>query len=129
MRIVFAFAAALLAPPALALNWNMLEDAPISRLKEDEVRAFRAFVLETLDQTPDGTTVEWKAPKTVFTSKITPLNRFDDAGMKCRDATIESNSKDRHMRGRYTFCKKEKSDWEFKIPSAKRPASPTPGPK
>ena len=122
MRIAFAVAAALLASPALALNWNFLKDAPISRLSEDEVRSFRAFIFETLDRTPDATPVEWKAPKTVFTSKITPLNRFDDAGMKCRDATIESDSQDRHLRGRYTFCKKGKSDWEFRTPSAKRPA-------
>ena len=124
MRIAFAFAvaAALLASPALALNWNFMKDAPISRLSEGEVRSFRAFIFETLDRTPDATPVEWKAPKTVFTSKITPLNRFDDAGMKCRDATIESDSQDRHLRGRYTFCKKGKSDWEFRNPSAKRPA-------
>ena len=122
MRIILAVTAALLATPVLALNWNVFKDAPISRLKEDEVRSFRAVVLKTLDQTSDGTTVEWKAPKTIFTSKITPLNRFDDAGMKCRDATIESDSQDRHMRGRYTFCKKGKGDWEFATPSAKRPA-------
>ena len=121
MRIVFAIAAALLAAPVLALNWNVLKDAPISRLNEDEVRSFRAVVLKILDEAPDGTTVEWKAPKTAFTSKITPLNRFDDAGMKCRDATVESDSQDRHMRGRYTFCKKGKDDWEFKTPTARRP--------
>ncbi len=122
MRIVFVVVAALLASPVLALNWNVFKDAPISRLSEDEVRSFRTFILKTLDQTPDGTMVEWKAPKTAFTSKITPLNRFDDAGMKCRDATIESDGQDRHMRGRYTFCKKGKNDWEFKTPTAKRPA-------
>jgi surface antigen len=122
VRIVFSVAAALLAWPAFALNWNVLKDAPISRLNEDEVKIFRAFVLKTLDQTPDGTAVEWKAPKTPFTSKITPLNRFDDAGTPCRDATIESDARDRHMRGRYTFCKKGKGDWEFATPAAKRPA-------
>jgi surface antigen len=121
-RAILLIAAALLASPVFALNWNVLKDAPISSLNEDEVRAFRAVVLKTLDETPDGTTVEWKAPKTVFKSAITPLNRFDDAGMKCRDATIDSDSSDRHMRGRYTFCKKGKGDWEFKNSSAKRPA-------
>ena len=122
MRIILAVTAVLLASPVLALNWNVFKDAPISRLNEEELRSFRAVVLKTLDQAPDGTAVEWKAPKTAFTSKITPLNRFDDAGMKCRDATIESDSQDRQMRGRYTFCKKGNNDWEFKTPSAKRPA-------
>ena len=122
MRIIFAVAAALLASPVVALNWNVFKDAPISRLNEDEVRSFRAVILKTLDEASDGKMIEWKAPKTAFTSKITPLNRFDDAGMKCRDVTIESDSQDRQMRGRYTFCKKGKDDWEFKTPSAKRPA-------
>jgi len=122
MKIILAVAAALLASPVFALNWSGFKDAPISRLSEDELKTFRAFVLKTLDETPDGTTVEWKAPKTVFTSKITPLNRFDDAGMKCRDATVDSDAQDRQMRGRYTFCKKGKSDWEFANPTAKRPA-------
>jgi surface antigen len=122
MKTFLAVAAALLASPALALNWNAFKDAPISRLSEEELRSFRAVVLKTLDEAPDGTTVEWKAPKAVFASKITPLNRFDDAGMKCRDATIESDSHDRQMRGRYTFCKKGKSDWEFTTSGAKRPA-------
>jgi surface antigen len=122
MKTFLAVAAALLASPALALNWNAFKDAPISRLSEDELRTFRVFVFTTLDQTPDGTMVEWKAPKAAFTSKITPLNRFDDAGMRCRDATIESDSQDRHMRGRYTFCKKGKNDWEFRTSTARRPA-------
>jgi surface antigen len=122
VRIVFAVAAALLAPTVFALNWNVFKDAPITRLSEDEVKSFRAVVLKTLDEAPDGKTVEWKAPKTTFTSKITPLNRFDDAGMKCRDATIESDSQDRQMRGRYTFCRKGSGDWEFATPAAKRPA-------
>jgi surface antigen len=122
MRIILAVVAAVLTSPVLALNWSGLKDAPISRLNEDEMETFRVFVLKTLDEAPDGTTVQWKAPKTVFTSKITPLNRFDDAGMKCRDATIESAARDRSARGRYTFCKKGKNDWEFTSSTAKRPA-------
>ena len=122
MKTFLAVAAVLIASPALALNWNVFKDAPISRLSEEELRSFRAVVLKILDEAADGTTVEWKAPRAVFTSKITPLNRFDDAGMKCRDATIESDSHDRQMRGRYTFCKKAKGEWEFTTSAAKRPA-------
>jgi len=122
MKTFLALAATLLASPALALNWNAFKDAPISRLSEEELRSFRAVLLKILDEAPDGTTVEWKAPKAVFTSKVTPLNRFDDAGLKCRDATIESDSRDRHMRGSYTFCREGKKDWEFRSSTARRPA-------
>ena len=42
---ILPIAAALLASPVFALNWNVLKDAPISSLNEDEVRAFRAVPL------------------------------------------------------------------------------------
>jgi surface antigen len=121
-RFAFLLIASLPAAPALALNMNYLQDAPITRLSADEVRAFRAFVMKTLDETPDGATVEWRAAKTPFLSKITPQKVFMDGSMKCRDATIDSDSKDRQLRGRYTFCKQGNRDWEFRIPAHAKPA-------
>ena len=111
---------ALAAPPALALNMTGFREAPITRLNKEELKAFRAAVMRTLDETPDGMTVEWRAPKTRFVSKITPQKSFADGKRKCRDATVESDSHDRFQRGLYTFCKTEKGDWEFRSP---RPAS------
>ena len=104
---------------AWALNMSGFKDAPITRLSADEVKEFRAVVTKTLDEAKDGATVEWKAPKTKFVSKITPQNTFADGKSKCREATIESDSHDRFQRGLYTFCKGEKGDWQFKLPSSK----------
>jgi len=114
------FALALAAPPATALNMSGFKDAPVTRLKKDELKAFRTAVMRTLDETPDGTTVEWKAQATRFTSKITPTKSYPDGKRKCRDATIESDSHDRFQRGLYTFCKGEKGDWEFRLPKPAR---------
>jgi surface antigen len=72
--------------------------------------------MNALDTAPDGTTVEWKAPKTPFTSKLTLHRTFTERGLKCREVTIDSDSGDRQARGLYGFCKKGK-DWEFKLPS------------
>jgi len=102
----------------MALNMSGLKDAPITRLTADELKAFRATVMKVLDETPNGTTVEWRAPKTRFVSKITPTRSFSEAGLRCREATIESDAHDRFQRGRYTFCKGAKGDWEFRIPAA-----------
>ena len=115
--IAAAIAAIFFATPAWALNESFLKDAPVSRLGEDEFKAFWAFAMKTLDTTPDGKTVEWKATKTPFTSKLTPQKTFTDGGLKCREMTIDSDSRDRQMRGLYGFCKKGK-DWEFKTPSS-----------
>jgi len=113
--IAAAVAAIFLAAPAWAVNDSFIKDAPVSRLSEGEFKVFWAFTMNTLDTTPDGTTVEWKAPKTAFTSKLTPQKTFTEGGLKCREMTIDSDSRDRQMRGLYGFCKKGK-DWVFKTP-------------
>jgi surface antigen len=95
-------------------------DAPITRLTAEELKTFRAFVMKTLDDTPDGTMVEWKAPKTPFVSKVTPLKTYTGGKMPCRDATVESDARDRFQRGRYTFCKQSNGEWQFST----RPAKP-----
>ena len=108
--------------PAHAINVSGFKDAPITRLTGEELKAFRAAVMKTLDEAPDGTTVEWKAPKTRFASKISPQKSFSDGALKCRDAIIESDAHDLFQRGLYTFCKGAKGDWQFKLP-AKQPKS------
>ena len=115
-----ALLTAVLATPAFAINMQFLKDAPITRLNETEVRAFKAFVNKTLDEGADGTTVDWKAPKTVFTSQVTPTRSFTDGNRKCREATIDSRAPDRQERGTYVFCKGAKGEWQFRLPSTKK---------
>jgi surface antigen len=119
-KVIFALAFAVVAVPAVAMNMNVFQDAPITRLNADEVKAFRAAVMKILDEGADGTMVEWKAPKTEFTSKITPQKRFTDGKYECREAVVESEAHDRFQRGRYTFCKGQKGDWVFRNPTSKR---------
>lgn len=109
------------AGPAFAVNVNVFKDAPITRLTGEELKVFRVFVMKTLDEAPNGTTGEWKAPKTRFTSKITPQRSFSEGSLKCREATVESDSHDRYARGLYVFCKGGKGDWQFKIPAGAKP--------
>lgn len=99
---------------AWALNMSGFRDAPITRLTGEELKAFRAAVMKALDEAPEGTTVEWKAPKTPFVSRITPQRRFSDGKLQCREATIESDARDRFQRGLYTFCRQANGEWQFK---------------
>ena len=115
-----ALLTALLATPSFAFNMRFLNDAPITRLNEAEVRAFKTFVNKTLDEGADGTTVDWKAPKTVFTSQLTPTRSFTDGDFKCREATIDSRAPDRQERGTYVFCKGAKGEWQFRLPNTKK---------
>jgi surface antigen len=113
--VAAVIAAMLFAAPVWALNESFLKDAPVSRLSEEEFKAYWGFVMKTLDGTPDGNTVQWKASKTTFTSDISLRRTFDEGGLKCREASIASDSGDRQMRGVYQFCKKGK-DWKFRSP-------------
>jgi surface antigen len=122
IRTLLAVTLAVASCPVWALNMSGFKDAPITRLSAPEVKEFRAAVMKALDDGADGATVEWKAPKTKFVSKITPQKSFADGKLKCREATIESDSHDRFQRGLYTFCKGEKGDWQFRLPSSKSKA-------
>lgn len=118
-RALIALMLVALTAPAFGLNMSGFRDAPITRLTEEELKAFRAAVMKVLDDTPDGKMVEWKAPKTPFVSKITPLKTYTGGKFPCRDATIESDARDRFQSGRYTFCKEANGEWQFARPPAK----------
>jgi len=107
-------ALSLFATPSFAINMGVFKDAPITRLSQDELKAFSATILKTLDTAPDGATVEWNAPKTTFSSKITPGRTVKDSKRTCRDATIESEAKGRFQRGTYSFCKTAKGSWQLR---------------
>jgi len=122
IRNILPLALMIVMSPAWALNMSGFKDAPITRLSSEELTAFRAFVMKTLDQTPDGTTVEWKAEKTRFVSKVTPQKSFTDGKLPCREVTIESDAHDRFQRGLYTLCKGANGEWQFKTPGARQTA-------
>jgi surface antigen len=115
-KILLVLVLAAFPVPALAVNMSGFKEAPITRLSGEELKAYRAVVMKTLNETPDGATVEWKAPKTRFSSRITPQKTFADGKRQCRETVVESDAHDRFQRGLYTFCKTEKGDWEFKSP-------------
>src|SRR5688572_12432372 len=118
MHQIVAFALTLaLAYPALAIDMRFMKEAPITRLGADELKTFTAFVEKTLNEGGEDATVEWKATKATFTSKLTPQKRFKDGALECRDMRIESDSHDRSERGTYTFCKKAKGGWGIKSPT------------
>jgi surface antigen len=116
--MLVVLAVSMIASGAFAINTSVFLDAPITRLSADELEAFTAFVDKTLDGAPDGKTVEWKAPKTRFLSKLTPGKTFTESGRKCRELTIESDSHDRFQRGRYVFCKVNAREWRLSQPRA-----------
>ena len=119
-RILAMVAAIAVTFPVSAINLSAFKDAPITRLNAEEAKAYIAFVTKTLNDEPDGATAEWKAPKTTFTGKVTPPKSFASGKLKCRTAVIDNESRDRQMRGTYTFCKDDTGDWHYKAPEGKK---------
>jgi len=115
IRFLIGLVVAVTACTAFAANLAFLRDAPITRLSQDELATFKAFVMKTLDEDPDGKTVVWKAPKTRFTSKITLDKSFEDSGRRCRTVKVASDSHDLQMSGTYMLCKVSNGDWEFRL--------------
>jgi hypothetical protein len=112
------------ATPSVAFDMNFLVEAPVARLDAAQLKEFRAFLIKHLNESSDGTNAEWKATKTVFTSKLALLRSVTDGAFKCRQARIESRSQDRNASGEYWFCGTNESDWSIRIPSANAKPAP-----
>lgn len=121
-RILLALTLIVVMSPAFAINMNGFKGTPIALLNVDEKKAFRAAVVQVLNKLPDRTTIEWKAPKTSLSSKLTPLKSFDEGGLKCRETLIESDVQSQSHRGVYVFCKEIRGEWQFKQPVSKAAA-------
>lgn len=125
LRAILPLALLAVAGPVWAFNVNALKETPVSRLTADETKAFRTMVLRALDETPDGMSAEWRAPRTRFTSKITPQRSYTEGKLRCRETTVEADAQDRFQRGSYTFCKPAKGDWQIRTavtrPKGKKP--------
>lgn len=120
MKIHHLLLASLFAtPPVWAVNVNVFKDAPMTRLSKDEVPEYSKAIVKVLESTPDGVTVEWKAPKTPFTSKITPKDTTGSGDARCRSVTIEAEAVDRFQRGTYNLCKGKQGQWQFRNAGAK----------
>lgn len=125
IRILLSVVLLALAGPACAINMSGFKGTPIVRLTAGEQKAFRVALIQVLNEVPDRSTTVWRAAKTPFTSRITPLNRFEDQKLRCRETLIESETRDHSHTGRYVFCRDIKRGWQFKKPE-KKPARKKP---
>jgi hypothetical protein len=110
-----------LVQPALAANMNFMKDAPVTTLTKDELTAFSAFVDKTLSEGAEGSTVEWKAPKTPFTSKLTPAKTYKADTLECGTCELSQRVGTAPSAALIRFCKKG-DRWGFKSPSKKQAA-------
>jgi len=111
-----------LAAQAWAINMNGFKGTPIALLTAEEKKVFHTALVQVLNQAPDRASVDWKASRTKLASRITPLNRFDEGQLKCRETLIESNAQKGQHHGTYVFCRNVKGEWQFRRPVSKAAA-------
>ena len=107
------------AAQAWAIDMNGFKGTPIAQLSADEKKAFHTALVQVLNQVPDRASVDWKAPRTKFASRITPVKSFDEGQLRCRETLIESSAQKGQHHATHVFCRNVKGEWQFRKPVAK----------
>ena len=98
---------------AMAANMAFLDNTPISRFNDQDNKMLQAAFQKAMNDSEDGTTVEWKNEKTTSGGTITPIESFERQGAKCRKAKVTTEYKLLRGEGQYNFCKNAKGAWKL----------------
>ena len=94
-----------LASPGYAFNEQFLGDAPIARFNKKDIEIMLNTVTDALENTENGTGVEWENAKTGNHGTVTPLNRKTRDGMDCRELEIRNFAGSFTGRAIHLMCK------------------------
>ena len=98
---------------AMAANMGFLDNTPISRFNDQDNKMLQAAFQKAMNESEDGTTVEWKNEKTTSGGTFTPIESFERQGAKCRKAKVTTEHKLLKGEGQYNFCKNSKGAWKL----------------
>ena len=109
-----AIVSAALVLPAHAFNTQFLNNTPLSKMNDEDVRLFKEAVYATLDGDADGTARAWSNTKTRAGGEITPVRTFEDGGETCREIEIANSAGGLSNRSRATLCRVPGGAWRLK---------------
>jgi surface antigen len=90
---------------ALAINEMFADDAPISRMTQDDLRIAGEALRKALDSGRDDEVHEWKNPKTTASGTIVPARAFERQGMRCRGVKLSTTAQGRTSSTEWNVCK------------------------
>jgi surface antigen len=104
---VAAAAVALLSSSrtTLAINEMFADDAPISRMTQDDLRIAGEALRNALDSGRDEQVHAWKNPKTTASGTIVPARAFERQGMRCRGVKLSTTAQGRTSSTEWNVCK------------------------
>jgi surface antigen len=111
-RIIFAFVAFSVLTSAYATNMGFIKDSPGSKFNDQDMAMFWDTIKKALNESPDGTTTEWKNTKTGSSGTVTPLDTIQQKSGKCRN--LHFNNSYKSLRGEDTviLCQQANGDWK-----------------
>lgn len=109
-----AIVSAALVMPAHAFNTQFLNNTPLSKMNNEDVRLFKVAVHAALDDDADGAVRVWNNNKTRAGGEITPLRTFEERGETCRELEIANSAGGLSNRSRATLCHVPGGAWRLK---------------
>ena len=97
-----------------AFNTLFADQLPIGRMNQEDIELLLAAVDDTLERAADGSTREWRNPKTGAGGYLTPRASYRDAGLRCRDLAVENRAGGMHNRATLSVCKQPDGSWKVK---------------
>jgi surface antigen len=98
---------------AMAANMGFLSKTPMSRFNDQDNKMLQAAFQKAMNDSADGTTVEWKNDNTTSGGTITPIESFERQGAKCRKTKVTTEHKLLKNEGEYSFCKTSSGAWKM----------------
>jgi surface antigen len=113
------------AAPAVAANWSVFSETPLSRMSKEDAESYRKTILDTLERGEDGKAVSWQGKANGTSSKMTPAKQYAEGELTCREIRLETRAGGLTASGPYRFCKTASGGWEFNLGARKRSSSAT----
>jgi surface antigen len=104
---------AVFSQQAFAANMQFLKNSPARYFTNEDWDIFKNAGREALDDSEDGTAVEWKNNASKNGGVITPVATREVNGQTCRDMRISTYASNGLKRtGTYEFCKQSDGKWK-----------------
>ena len=90
---------------SLAINEMFADDAPVTRMTQEDFRIAGETLRKALDSGRDGEVHAWKNPKTAASGTIVPAGSFERQGMRCRGVKLSTTARERTSSTEWNVCK------------------------
>ena len=106
---------------AQAQTLSFWRDSILTNFSAEEIASLKNTIRETLEQSPDTKTIQWKSPSSDLAGKILPKLSFESNGQTCRRTAFQvTEGKDkgngRKEQYRFDICKND-DEWGIVAPA------------